>query len=153
MPVYDTDDALLDELTKQSITECRVKGMTGSAISKKYKITQRQLCAFVKDEIRNYLISATTEEAATAWRDLAMSRLECLVERLMPLLLEENGPKTRPGTASWKMNLDSLLKIMDQQTTLLGTNKTTEKDIDPRFTFGKGEEELQRELKMLEGGG
>ena len=146
----DSDEVLLEEVTKQAIAECRIKGMGFGAIVKKFKITQVQLNSFLKGEIRNYLTTSTMEDAQGTWRDLAMSRLEAIVEQIFPLLMQEGeikGKKMEIGGAQWKALLDSLLRVLDQQADLVGAPA---KAVSSEKAFNaKSEPELLAEAKAM----
>lgn len=147
----ESDDKLLDEMTKQAVAECRIKGMGFGAIVKKFKITQVQLNSFLKSEIRNYLTTSTMEEAQGAWRDLTMSRLEAVVEQILPLLMQEEAKgskRVEVGSVSWKTLLDSLLRVMDQQADLVGANSKAALSATAAFA-SKSEPELMAEAKAM----
>ena len=148
----ENDDKLLDEVTKQAVTECRIKGMGFGAIVKKFKITQVQLNSFLKGEIRNYLTASTMDDAQGAWRDLAMSRLEAIVEQIFPLLMQEGeikGKKMDVGGAQWKSLLDSLLRVLDQQADLVGAPAKAASASGEKAFNAKSEPELLAEAKAM----
>lgn len=124
MPTIEDDDELLLEVTKQSIAEARINGMSVGAIVRKYKISQRRLNSFLKQEIRNYLTTSTMDDAQGVWRDLSMSRLEAIVEQIFPLLVQSEGLGKKAieiGSVKWKVLLDSFLRVINQQAELVGT--------------------------------